>query len=70
MTRAEIFAEHVRRQRRELGMSQTALASKVGVAKRTVVRWESGRAEGIDLETMADVAQTLGVSLDYLIGIG
>ena len=51
--------------RKQMGMTQEALAERVDVARQTVVKWESGESSP-DLETAGRLAEILHVSLDDL----
>ncbi|GEM_PF-1507120 len=53
--------------REEYGLSQAALARKLGVAQSTVGMWESGvnKPERDNLELLSDL---YGVSIDYILG--
>ena len=50
----------LRRARRALNLSQSAVASKAGVTQATVSLLEGG-AEGVKLKTVTDVMAALGV---------
>ena len=64
------FGEKLHRLRREKGMSQEALAGKLGVSRQAVSRWERGTARP-DTANLARLAQVLGVALgDFLSGAG
>lgn len=52
--------------RRELGITQLELADKMSVTRQTVSRWETGAAVP-DIEKVADLAEILQVSCDYLL---
>ena len=52
--------------RKQLNMTQEALAEQVGVARQTVVKWESGESAP-DLEIAGRLADALKVSLDDLV---
>jgi transcriptional regulator with XRE-family HTH domain len=63
------FGGRVRQKRQSFGMDQTSFAAFVGVlANNTISRWEAGanlpRAKRLVL-----VADRLGVSIDWLMGI-
>lgn len=45
----------LRRRRQALGLSQTALAERLGVPQATISRWETG-GHGIDQPTVLDLA--------------
>ncbi len=57
----------LKRRRAELRLSQEDLASKVGVDKRQIGRWESGNNQPT-LGVAAELARALGISLDELVG--
>jgi transcriptional regulator with XRE-family HTH domain len=48
------------RRRAELGLSQTALARRLGVSQPTVARWESGEHVP-EITTLVRLAETLGL---------
>lgn len=54
--------------RKRKNMTQEALAGKIGVARQTVVKWESGESAP-DLETAGLLAEALGVTLDDLVNM-
>ena len=62
-----MFQVRLKTLRERAGLSQAALAKKVGVGQSTVGMWESGRnkPENAKLEALANL---LGVSTDYLLG--
>lgn len=54
--------------RTRLLMSQETLAEKIGRKRPELTRWETGERK-IDVDTLKQIAITLGVSTDYLLGI-
>ena len=57
----------MRKLRERAGLSRFALAVKVGVTERTIIRWENG--EQSPTMTIAErIADVLGVSMDDLVG--
>lgn len=60
------FGEKVAEKRKNLGMTQLEFADRMSVTRQTVSRWESGTVLP-DIEKIADIAQILGVSCDYLL---
>ena len=54
--------------RKRESMTQEALAEAVGVARQTIVKWESGESAP-DLETAGKLAEALKVSLDDLVNM-
>ncbi|MDE7078730.1 MAG: helix-turn-helix domain-containing protein [Clostridia bacterium] len=49
-------------------MSQTTLASILGVNQRTISNWERGNRSP-DFDMLMKIAETLDVSTDYLLGL-
>lgn len=60
------FGEKLHRLRREKGMSQEALAGKLGVSRQAVSRWELGEVVP-DTANVLGVSRIFGVSTDYLL---
>ena len=57
------FAEKLKTARKNAGMSQDALAEKLGVSRQAVTKWETGR--GIpDIENMMIISNLFGISVD------
>jgi transcriptional regulator with XRE-family HTH domain len=54
------FGRELRRVRRKRGMTQEALADRVGIGRTSIVNIEGGR-QRIHLHTMIDLAGALGV---------
>lgn len=54
--------------RRQRGLSQTALAKRIGVSPVTVNHWETGKRHAMAY-TLALAARELGVSMDWLMGL-
>ena len=52
--------------RKQMNLTQEALAERVGVARQTIVKWESGESAP-DLETAGRLAEELRISLDDLV---
>ena len=52
--------------RKQMNLTQEALAEKVDVARQTIVKWESGESAP-DLDAAGRLAEALGVSLDDLV---
>ena len=52
--------------RKNLGMTQIEFAEKMDVTRQTVSRWEAGTAMP-DIDKIAEIAEILGVSCDYLL---
>jgi transcriptional regulator with XRE-family HTH domain len=62
------FSEVIRQRRTDLGLSQSALASAVGVDKRQIRRYEAGEQQPV-LGVAVAIANALGISLSELAGL-
>ena len=62
-----MFAETLRRLRRERKLSQGALASALQITQQAVGKWETGRSQP-DAEMLRRVADFFEVSVDTLLG--
>ena len=60
------FGEKVAEQRKNLGLTQDALASKCSVTRQAVAKWEKGESMP-DIYTIAKLARLFSVSIEYLI---
>lgn len=60
------FAENLRRERKNLGLTQLELAKKVGVSRTTVSQWESTERYPT-LDKIYDIANALKVSVSALV---
>ena len=65
---SKIFSERLKSLRKELGLSQQALAAQMGVKRYNISDWEQGRTEP-DLDMTARIARFFDVSADELLGI-
>ena len=54
-------------ERTRLGLSQEEFAARIGKSRGTIVRWESNVA-ALDGETLCNLAEIFGCSIDYLLG--
>lgn len=61
------FAENLRKLRIERGMTQVAIASRLGVDKSTYNGYESGKRKP-DVQRIKEIATILNVSADDLLG--
>ena len=61
------FAKRIKELRQEKGWSQEELGKLVGVSSRVIGYYESGERFPKAQETLVALAQTFGVSLDYLL---
>ena len=63
------LGERVRRARRAQDMTQDTLAQRSGLNVMTIWRLEKGKAKAVYADTVADLARSLRVSADYLLGL-
>jgi tellurite methyltransferase len=63
----EILARNISRYRKDLGMTQEALAEKLGITFQAVSKWETGQSIP-DTMLLPKLAQILNVSIDKLLG--
>lgn len=61
-----MLSEKIRELRRTKGLSQEELAERLNVSRQAVSKWETGAAVPTT-ETLIELADCFGVSLDYLI---
>jgi transcriptional regulator with XRE-family HTH domain len=54
--------------RRDLDLTQAELAEQVGMSANTIARLERGSVQDLRGNTIARLADVLGVSADYLLG--
>ncbi len=63
------FADRARRVRRDLGMTQEAMADRLGVGLKAYSAWESGKNTPEDLPQIAvDLEQITGVERSWFLG--
>lgn len=60
------LGEKIAEKRKNLGMTQLEVAARMSVTRQTVSRWEAGKVLP-DIEKIADIAEILEVSCDYLL---
>ena len=63
----EILAGNISRYRKELGITQEALAEKLNITFQAVSKWETGQTVP-DTVLLPTLARVLGVSIDKLMG--
>lgn len=61
------IGEKIYRRRKELGLTQEAVANAAGVTKSTVNKWESGQTRSIRSDHLQALADTLQVSAAFLL---
>jgi transcriptional regulator with XRE-family HTH domain len=64
----QILGERIHLTRRRAGLSQVELAARADISPTTLNRVELGRQK-LYAETLVTLAQILGVSVDYLVGM-
>ncbi|WKF85861.1 DUF3923 family protein [Lacticaseibacillus pantheris] len=62
-----MLTQTLRQSRQSLGLTQQQLADQLFVSRQTVSSWETGRNQP-NLETLAKMAEVLGVTTDFLLG--
>lgn len=62
-----MFSERLKAIRKERGISQRALAQRLGVSQQAVAKWEAASSTP-GPNALATIADVLGVSSDYLLG--
>ena len=60
--------ERIKARREELGMTQTALADRIGESKQTVYKYESGLVSNIPSDKIELIARVLNTQPAYLMG--
>lgn len=55
-----VINNNIKEFRRKAGLTQIALAQRLGIKEKTVCYWETGRAEP-HIEQAVDIARILGV---------
>lgn len=60
-----LIGRRIREERKKLGLTQDALARKVGISVNFLSLIENGR--NMSMETLAKLANAFGVSIDYLL---
>jgi transcriptional regulator with XRE-family HTH domain len=64
----QILGERIHLMRRRSGLSQVELATRADISPTTLNRVELGRQK-LYADTLVTLAQILGVSVDYLVGM-
>lgn len=60
------IGDRIKQKRKELGLTQIELSAKLNISDRAVSKWEQGEGTP-NLSIIPDIAEVLGVSLDYLL---
>ena len=64
----ELFRKRMKQSRLLAGMTLDEVASRIGVSRPTVSKYESGVIGSIDYRRVEEIAGALGVTADYLLG--
>ena len=67
MTNSETLGNKLYRLRKNAGLSQEALADKLGVSRQAVSKWECGESLP-DTDNLITISKLFGTSLDELVG--
>ena len=59
----------IKARRDELGLTLDDVASKIGVARSTIQRYESGKIEKLKLPVLEAIARVLRVNAGWLLGL-
>lgn len=59
--------QRIKQRRKELGMSAEKLADYIGVSHATMYRYENGDIERVTTARLAQIAETLGVTPEFLL---
>ena len=60
------FSEKLKETRKAAGMSQEALADKLGVSRQAVTKWETQKGTP-DIENIISISNLFGISVDELL---
>lgn len=63
----KIIGQHIKKYRKERGMTQQQLAEALFVSDKTISRWELGNGFP-DIEELPRLAKLLGITIDQLVG--
>lgn len=61
------FGDNLKRMRREVNVSQLALASSIGVTQQCVSDWENNKIEPT-MSNLCKLADFFDVTIDFLVG--
>lgn len=62
------LGKNIKKLRKQKGLSQDKLAKLADVTHTTLVKIESGANENPTIKTISKIANTLGISIDELVG--
>lgn len=61
------FSERLKNLRKKVGLTQVDIAGKLGISQQAYASWERGVKKPTQ-DNLVKIAQTLNVSVDYLVG--
>ena len=61
------FSERLKKLRKDTGLTQVDVASKLGISQQAYASWERGVKKPTQ-DNLVNIAQILNVSVDYLVG--
>lgn len=61
------FSERLKKLRKDTGLTQVDVASKLGISQQAYASWERGMKKPTQ-ENLVKIAQILNASVDYLLG--
>lgn len=61
------FSERLKKLRKDTGLTQVDVASKLGISQQAYASWERGIKKPTQ-DNLVKIAQVLNVSVDYLVG--
>ena len=62
------IGQRIAQKRKELGLSQEALGSKLGVSRQSIYKWEADSALP-EVDKLIALSRLFGVTTDYLLGL-
>ena len=63
----ELIGKRIRERRKELHMSQEALAEKSNVSRMTIIGLENGKCDNPLVGTLADIARALDTTVEFFL---
>ncbi len=64
---SKILSKNIKKYRKKIGLTQVQLASKAKIPFSTYMKIESGYTPNPSIQTVANIAKALNVSIDCLI---
>lgn len=69
MGEREVFGVRLRSRRRQLGLSQEELATKLGLRTASISRYEQGLHHEMSFARLRQIAEVLQTTSDFLLGL-